>query len=65
MFSKQNITLYRKTVDDVYRVAWEYWSNTEIELYDAEEAMGIRKNISTWYKDEKESTNQGGRFLCF
>ena len=33
-------------------------------IYKLPEGLGMR-NISTWYQDTKESTNQGGLFLDF
>ena len=30
------------TVDDIYWLAWEYWSVTDIELHNVEEAVWIR-----------------------
>ena len=31
---------------DIYRLAWKYWSNTDMELHDAEEPIGMRKILA-------------------
>ena len=65
-FSKQSITSQRNCWwNDTYRLVWEHWSNTVRELHDAEESYWDEKNITTWYENEIESTNQGGQFWDF
>ena len=60
---QNKIQLNRKTVDDIYRLAWDYWSNADMEFNDAEEAMGIRKILAHDMRMKKNP--QGRHFLDF
>ena len=48
-----------------YRLAWEYWSNTDMELHDAEEAMRIRKILACDIRMKKNPQSKEGSFWIF
>ena len=59
-FSKQNITSQKNCW-----LAWKYWSNTDIELHDAEEAMGMRKILARDVRMKKNPQTKEDIFWIF
>ena len=51
--------------NEIYQLAWEYWSNTDMELHDAEEAIGMRKILAYDMRMKKNPQTKEGTFWIF
>ena len=54
-----------RVLNFIYWLVWEYWSNTDMELQNAEETMGIRKILALDIRMKKNSQTKEDTLWIF